>query len=123
MSATAGPLPTPVVAADTIAAEPGAVAEKGLRRGALGMAGSVVLGVVQTAPAFSVAVTMAFLVGAVGLHAPALMLAAFVPILCMTIVERELVALEPDCGTVFVWVGRSLGPRLGWLTSWALIAA
>jgi hypothetical protein len=31
----------------------------------------------------------------------------------MTIVEREFVAREPDCGTVFVWVGRSLGQRLG----------
>jgi amino acid transporter len=87
------------------------------------MLGSVVLGVVQTAPAYSVAVTLAFLVAAVGVHAPALLLAAFVPILCMTVVEREFVAREPDCGTVFVWVGRSLGPRVGWICSWTLLAA
>ncbi|HEX4719475.1 MAG TPA: APC family permease [Thermoleophilaceae bacterium] len=99
------------------------VANKGLRRGAIGLLGSVVLGVVQTAPAFSVAVTLAFLVGAVGLFSPALLLAGFVPILCMTVVEREFVAREPDCGTVFVWVGRSLGPRVGWICSWALLAA
>jgi hypothetical protein len=35
----------------------------------------------------------------------------------MTIVEREFVARDPDCGTVFVWIGRSLGQRLGWTAS------
>jgi amino acid transporter len=102
---------------------PPAVADKGLRRGAIGLAGSIVLGVAQTAPAYSVAVTLAFLVGAVGVQSPALLLAGFVPILCMTIVEREFVEREPDAGTVFVWVGRSLGPRVGWICSWALLAA
>jgi amino acid transporter len=107
----------------TPAAQPPTVADKGLRRGSIGLIGSVVLGVVQTAPAYSVAVTLGFLVAVVGVHAPALLLAGFVPIFCMTIVEREFVAREPDCGTVFVWVGRSLGPRVGWLCSWALLAA
>ena len=104
-------------------APPPQVADKGLRRGAIGLAGSIVLGVAQTAPAYSVAVTLAFLVGAVGLQSPALLLAGFVPILCMTIVEREFVEREPDAGTVFVWVGRALGPRVGWICSWALLAA
>jgi amino acid transporter len=99
------------------------VADKGLRRGAIGLIEGCIIGVVQTAPAFSVAVTLAFLVGAVGLQSPALLLAGFVPILCMTVVEREFVEREPDCGTVFVWVGRSLGPRAGWICSWALLAA
>src|SRR6195256_2345737 len=90
-----------------------AVAPKGLHRGIIGLLGSTVLGVVQTAPAYSIAVTLGFLVEAVGLHAPAALLLGFVPIFCMTIVEREFVAREPDAGTVFVWVGKSLGPRLG----------
>src|SRR3979409_362194 len=37
--------------------------------------------------------------------------------------EREFVAGEHDAGTVFVWVGKSLGPRPGWIASWALLAA
>ena len=45
------------------------------------------------------------------------------PIFCLTVAEREFVAREPDAGTVFVWVGKSLGPRLGWIASWALLAA
>jgi amino acid transporter len=99
------------------------VAPKGLRSGIIGLLGSTVLGVVQTAPAYSIAVTLGFLVAAVGLHAPAALLLGFVPILCMTVAEREFVAREPDAGTVFVWVGKSLGPRLGWIASWALLAA
>jgi amino acid transporter len=122
MSTTAGPLPTPIASEATTTVGVG-VAEKGLRRGAIGMLGSVVLGVVQTAPAFSIAVTLGFLAGAVGLQSPAMLLVAFVPILCMTVIEREFVTREPDCGTVFVWVGRSLGPRVGWIASWALLAA
>jgi amino acid transporter len=99
------------------------VAAKGLRRGAIGFAGSTILGVVQTAPAYSIAVTMGLLAATVGLQAPALLILAFVPILCMTIVEREFVVREPDCGTVFVWVGRAFGPYAGWIASWALLAA
>ena len=46
------------------------VAAKGLRAGSIGLFGSSVLGVVQTAPAYSIAVTVALLAGTVGLQAP-----------------------------------------------------
>jgi amino acid transporter len=118
----------------TIQADPGrvppagataapAVARKGLRENTIGLLGSTVLGVVQTAPAFSVAVTLGLLVAAVGLHSPALILLGFIPIAAVTVIEREFVARDPDCGTVFVWVGRSLGPHVGWLASWGFLAA
>jgi amino acid transporter len=110
----------------TVAAPPQpapGVADKGLHRGMIGLVGGTVLGVVQTAPAYSVAVTGGFLAAAVGLQSPAVLLLAFIPILCMTVVEREFVSVDPDCGTVFVWVGRTLGPRVGWIASWALLAA
>ena len=28
---------------------------------------------------------------------------------------------DPDCGTSFAWVTRAMGPRLGWLTGWAIV--
>jgi amino acid transporter len=112
-----------VPAADTGEQATAPVAEKGLRRGAIGLLGSTVLGVVQTAPAYSIAVTLGFIAAAVGLQSPALIVLGFVPIYCMTIVEREFVEREPDCGTVFVWVGRTLGPYAGWLASWGLLSA
>jgi amino acid transporter len=112
------PAPTPAEAAP----EP-TVARKGLKENTIGLLGSTVLGVVQTAPSFSIAVTLGLLVAVVGLHSPALILLGFIPILCVTVIEREFVAREPDCGTVFVWVGRSLGPYAGWIASWGLLAA
>src|SRR4051794_12391766 len=121
MSPTARPPPAAGPAGG--AAPPAGVAAKGLRRGAIGFAGSTVLGVVQTAPAYSLAVTMGFLAAAVALQSPAILIVAFIPIYCMTVVEQEFVAREPDCGTVFVWVGRAFGPRAGWIASWALLAA
>jgi amino acid transporter len=30
---------------------------------------------------------------------------------------------DPDCGTSFTWVTRAMGPHLGWLTGWAIVAA
>jgi amino acid transporter len=68
-------------------------------------------------------VTLGFLAATVGVQAPAALILGFIPIFCMTIVEREFVARDPDCGTVFVWVGRALGPRLGWIASWVLLGA
>jgi len=63
MSASARPAPA-VVELEGASPPPG-VAQKGLRQGAIGFAGSTVLGVVQTAPAYSLAVTAGFLAAAV----------------------------------------------------------
>jgi amino acid transporter len=103
--------------------EPAGIAEKGLRRNIIGLLGGTVLGIVETAETYSIAVTLGFLVIAVGAQAPAALILGFIPIICMTVAEREFVAREPDAGTVFVWVGKALGPRLGWIASWALLVA
>lgn len=94
------------------------VVDKGLRPGSIGLLGSTILGVVQTAPAYSLAVTLGLLAATVGVQAPALVILGFLPILCVTIMQRAFLRRDPDCGTMLVWVGRSLGPSLGWLTSW-----
>jgi amino acid transporter len=99
------------------------VAAKGLKPASIGLLGSSVLGVVQTAPAYSVAVTMALLAASVGLQSPGMLLLGFVPILCLTIAQRELIQRHPDCGAAFVWVGRALGPRVGWIVAWTIVAA
>jgi amino acid transporter len=99
------------------------VAAKGLRAGSIGLLGSAVLGVVQTAPAYSIAVTAALLAATTGLASPGMLLLAFIPILCITIAQRELVDRHPDCGAAFVWVGRAIGPRTGWIVAWTVIAS
>ena len=52
--------------------------DKGLKTGALGLVSSVVMGVASTAPAYSLAATLFFVVGAVALHSPLVAVLAFV---------------------------------------------
>lgn len=44
--------------------------EKGLKTGALGLISSIVIAVASTAPAYSMAATLGFVVVAIGLQAP-----------------------------------------------------
>ena len=55
--------------------------DKGLKTGALGLVSSVVIGVASTAPAYSLAATLGFVVVAVGLQAPIVTVLAFIPML------------------------------------------
>jgi amino acid transporter len=100
-----------------------AATDKGLKAGALGLLSSVVIGVASTAPAYSLAATLGFVVLAVGLHAPAIMLIAFVPMLFIAIAYQELNKADPDCGTTFTWAARAFGPRSGWMGGWGIVAA
>lgn len=100
-----------------------AVSDKGLKAGALGLLSSVVIGVSSTAPGYSLAATIGFVAAAVGLQSPAVILLAFVPMLCIAYAYREFNAVDPDCGTTFSWVSRAFGPRSGWLGGWGIIVA
>jgi amino acid transporter len=99
--------------------------EHGLKAGAIGYASNVVIGVASTAPAYSLAATLGFVVavGGVGVHAPAVLLVSFIPILFVAAGYKYLNKADPDCGTSFSWVTRAMGPHLGWLAGWAIVAA
>src|SRR5881398_430541 len=101
------------------------VADKGLKKNAIGFLSNVVIGVASTAPAYSLAATLGFVVavGGVGTHAPAVLLVSFVPILFVAAGYKYLNKADPDCGTSFTWVTRAMGPHLGWLTGWAIVVA
>ena len=103
--------------------QPDAETSKGLRSGALGMATSLILSTASAAPAYSLAATLAFIVGFVGFQAPAIVILAFVPILLVSFGYAALNRADPDCGTIFVWASRSFGPRIGFLGGWAIIAS
>src|SRR5262249_43537001 len=92
--------------------------DKGLRSGALGMAASLILAVASAAPAYSLAATLAFVVGYVGFQAPAVVLLAFVPILFVSFGYAALNRRDPDCGTIFTWAAKVLNPSLGFLGGW-----
>jgi amino acid transporter len=108
----------------TPAQTPGGVGEKGLKGGALGLISSVVVGVASTAPAYSLAATLGFVVIAInGLQAPIITILAFVPMLFVSYGYKEMNYADPDCGTTFTWGARAFGPKTGWLGGWGIIAA
>lgn len=100
----------------------GQVSEKGLKRNAIGFVSNVVIGVASTAPAYSIAATLGFIVADPGVatHAPGVLLAAFVPMLLISLAYRYLNKADPDAGTTFAWTTRAFGPGTGWVNGWAI---
>jgi amino acid transporter len=98
--------------------------DKGLKTGAIGLVSSVVIGVASTAPGYSLAASLGFVVAAgVGLQSPAIFLVAFLPMLCIAFAYYYLNRDDPDCGTTFTWVTKAMGPQIGWIGGWAIIVA
>ena len=95
-------------------------AGKGLETGALGLWGNVTIGLASTAPAYSLAATLGYVVVAVGNKAPAMFILAFIPMVLVAIAYRELNRALPDCGTTFTWGTKAFGPWIGWLGGWGL---
>jgi amino acid transporter len=101
------------------------VMDKGLKKGAIGYISNVVIGVASTAPAYSLAATLGFIVAVtgVGTHAPAVLLVSFIPMLLIAAAYKYLNRADPDAGTSFAWTTRALGPGTGWLNGWAIFLA
>jgi amino acid transporter len=98
------------------------VMDKGLKKGAIGYVSNIVIGVASTAPAYSLAATLGFIVAVkgVGVHAPAVLLVSFVPMLLIAGAYKYMNRADPDAGTTFAWTTRALGPTTGWLNGWAI---
>jgi amino acid transporter len=105
--------------------EPSGVMDKGLKKGAIGYLSNIVIGVASTAPAYSLAATLGFIVvvKGVGVHAPAVLLVAFLPMLLVASAYKYFNRADPDAGTTFAWTTRTFGPSTGWLNGWAIFLA
>jgi amino acid transporter len=101
------------------------VMDKGLKKNAIGYLSNIVIGVASTAPAYSLAATLGFIVAVkgVGVHAPAVILVAFIPMLLVASAYKYLNRADPDAGTTFAWTTRAFGPMTGWLNGWAIFLA
>ncbi len=97
--------------------EPG---EKGLKKDAIGFLDGLIIGIASTAPAYSLAAVLAIVVVLVGVQAPAVMLASFVPMFLIASAFFYLNRADPDCGTNFSWITRAIGPSAGWVGGWAV---
>ncbi|MGZ4307186.1 MAG: APC family permease, partial [Solirubrobacteraceae bacterium] len=98
---------------------------KGLKADAIGYISNLVIAVASTAPAYSLAATLGFIVaiGGVGVHAPAVLIVSFIPILFVSVGYRFLNLADPDAGTTFAWTTRAFGPQIGWVNGWAIFLA
>ena len=103
----------------------GQVESKGLKSNAIGYVSNIVISVASTAPAYSLAATLGFIVADTGVatHAPGVLLASFVPMLLISLAYRYLNKADPDAGTTFAWTTRAFGPTFGWLNGWAIFLA
>ncbi len=102
-----------------------ATGDKGLKADALGFMSNLVIGVASTAPAYSLAATLGFIVATqgIGVHAPAVLLVAFIPMLFVAFGYRYMNKADPDAGTTFAWGTRAFGPWVGWINGWAIFVA
>ncbi|MDX2389056.1 MULTISPECIES: APC family permease [unclassified Streptomyces] len=91
-----------------------------LRPNAIGFVDALAIGLNATSPAYSLAAVIGPIVALVGVHAPGVMLASFVPMVLIASAFYHLNRADPDCGTTFSWVTRALGPTAGWLGGWAI---
>ncbi|MPQ98915.1 amino acid permease [Modestobacter sp. I12A-02628] len=91
-----------------------------LRRGAIGFVDALVIGLASTSPAYSLAAVMGAVVALVGVYAPGVFLASFLPMLLIASAFYYLNRADQDCGTTFSWVTRAMGPWFGWLGGWAI---
>src|SRR5947209_12864769 len=94
-----------------------------LKRGALGYLSNVVIGVASTAPGYSLAATIGFIVAitGIGTATPAVIIVSFVPMLFIAWAYKNMNAADPDCGTTFSWMTRAMGSGWGFLGGWTLL--
>ncbi|MER5810506.1 APC family permease [Streptomyces sp. NPDC002033] len=99
---------------------PGTAPEASLKANAIGFLDALVIGLNSTSPAYSLAAVIGPIVALVGIYAPGVMLASFVPMLLIAAAFYYLNKVDQDCGTTFSWVTRAMGPWAGWLGGWAI---
>ena len=94
--------------------------DKGLKENAIGFVDALIIGIASTAPAYSLAAVIGIIVVGVGVQAPGVLLASFVPMFLIAGAFFYMNRADPDCGTTFSWITRAMGPGIGWVAGWAV---
>ncbi|MFD9971748.1 APC family permease [Streptomyces sp. NPDC059015] len=109
---------------DTLPPPPSSHSREGpgeLKHNAIGFLDALVIGINSTSPAYSLAAVIGSVVALVGVYAPGVVLASFVPMLLIASAFFYLNRVDQDCGTTFSWVTRAMGPWAGWFGGWAIM--
>jgi amino acid transporter len=96
---------------------------RGLQRGVLGAADSIVMAVAGSAPAYSLTATTVLLFAAVGLAGPGALLWCGIPMLGIAFAFAYLGKADVNAGAAYSWVRRAMHPSLGFIAGWALVVS
>jgi amino acid transporter len=89
---------------------------------AIGTTQDTIIGMASSAPAATMAVTMAGLAAAAAYGGGPVILLCGVPMLIIANSYRRLNLWNANCGASFEWVGRAINPYLGFMTGWLMLA-
>ena len=101
---------------------PDAVGIQGkLEPNAIGVTQDTVIGMASSAPAGTIAATLAALALATAYGSGPVLVLTAVPMIIIANCYRRLNLWSANCGASFEWVGRSIDPYLGFLTGWLMV--
>jgi amino acid transporter len=91
-------------------------------RPTVGVAGTAVIAMANTAPTLSIGIGLGLISLDAGAAVPAMVLLAVLPILGIALAFSRLNRAERNLGASYTWVGRSLSPWLGFQCGWVNLA-
>src|ERR1700722_2434 len=103
------------------AAEPVMDRQDLLRADAIGITQATVIGMATSAPAATIAISLAAIAATTAYASGPILLIAAIPMLIIANAYRRLNLWSANCGASFEWVGRAINPYLGFLTGWLMI--
>ncbi len=108
-----------------VTAVPGVGPEAGIQSklepNAIGVVQDTVIGLASSAPAGTIAATLAALALATAYGSGPIIVLTAVPMIIIANSYRRLNLWNANCGASFEWVGRSINPYLGFLTGWLMV--
>ena len=88
---------------------------------AIGITQDTVIGLATSAPAGTMAATLATLAAATAYAAPLVLVITAIPMLIVANAYRQLNRWNATCSATFDWTGRAISPYLGFLTGWVMV--
>ncbi len=89
---------------------------------AIGVAQDTIIGLASSAPAATMAVTMAAMAAAAAYGGGPVIILCGIPMLILANTYRRLNLWNANCGASFEWVGRAINPYLGFIVGWMMLA-
>jgi amino acid transporter len=90
---------------------------------AIGLVQSTIMSVASSAPTASITISLAALLVAAAYGGGITILIVVLPMLAIAYSFSRLNRWDPNCGASYVWVGRSMGPHIGFMIGWVVLAA